>query len=235
MKQVTEELNLWACMHCETNSTISICHRQPWAGSVSSVLDWACENHWGNHMRANVLAQLKGGTKLKKMENFKFPSSVAWLCGVEGRQSTTLFETRGWTLLELKTGHALLFIGDWMTPTRPLPTGPTHSTGGSGLSLFYLYPEPILLSLRHLISSSFQYLILTDILVTYFSIHACLAWNQLSSSYPTSYIAVGWSLDEPHPFPGPTHSTRRRGVEGLWPWPWQGAGGEPGTWNIYYK
>ena len=26
---------------------------------------------------------------------------------------------------------------------RPLPTGPTHSTGGSGLSLLYLYPESI--------------------------------------------------------------------------------------------
>ena len=97
---------------------------------------------------------------------------------------------------------------------RPLPTGPTHSTGGSGLSLFFLYPESILLSLRYFIWSSFQYLILTYILVTYFSIHACLAWNQLSSSYPTSYIAVGWRLDDAHPFPGPTHSTGGGGLMG---------------------
>ena len=115
---------------------------------------------------------------------------------------------------------------------RPLPTGPTHSTGGSGLSLFYLYPEPILLSLRHLIWSSFQYLILTYILVTYFSIHACLAWNQFFSSYPTSCIAVGWGLDDAHPFPGPTHSTGGRGVDGYDHDHGRGGGGgnpEPGT------
>ena len=108
----------------------------------------------------------------------------------------------------------------------PFPQGPPIPRGG-GLSQFYLYPKSISLSLRYLIWSSFQYLILTYILVTYFSIHACLAWNQLSSSYfsihaclawnqhsssyPTSYIAVGWRLDDPHPFPGPTHSTGGRG------------------------
>ena len=109
----------------------------------------------------------------------------------------------------------------------PFPQGPPIPQGRAGLSLFYLYPESILLSLGYLIWSSFQYLILTYILVTYFSIHACLAWNQLSSSYPTrtSYIAVGWRLDDAHPFPGPTHSTGGRGVDGLWPWPWQGGWG----------
>ena len=109
---------------------------------------------------------------------------------------------------------------------RPLPTGPAHSTGEIGV---FLYPESILLLLRYLIWSSFQYLI---ILVTCFSTHACLAWNQLSSSCPTSYIAVGWRLDDAHLFPGPTHSTGGRGDDGFWPWPWQGGWGgdpEPGT------
>ena len=131
----------------------------------------------------------------------------------------------------------------------PFPQGPPIPQGGGGLSLFYLYPKSILLSLRYLIWSSFQYLILTYILVTYFSIHACPAWNQLSSSYfsihaclawnqhsssyPTSYIAVGWRLDDPRPFPGPTHSTGGRGGLMGYAWPWQGVGGGPGTWNIY--
>ena len=112
---------------------------------------------------------------------------------------------------------------------RPLPTGPTHSTGGSGLSLFFLYPESILLSLRYFIWSSFQYLILTYILVTYFSIHACLAWNQLSSSYPTSYIAVGWRLDDAHlPRAHPFHRGR-----GWWVMTMTMAGGvEGGTRNL---
>ncbi len=132
-----------------------------------------------------------------------------------------------------------------MIPVRgSLPPPP------GGFSLFYLYPQSILLFLRYLIWSSFQYLILTYILVTYFSIHACLAWNQLSSSYfsihaclawnqhsssyPTSYIAVGWRLDDPHPFPGPTHSTGGRG--GLMGYDHDhgsGGGGGPGSWNIY--
>ena len=104
----------------------------------------------------------------------------------------------------------------WGLGDDPFPqTGPTHSTGaGGGLSLFYLYPMPILLSLCYLIWYSFQYLILTYILVTYFSIHASLARNQLSSSYPTSCSAAGWKLDDPHPFPGPTHSTGGRGGMG---------------------
>ena len=33
--------------------------------------------------------------------------------------------------------------------------------------------------------------------------------------FTTSYIAVGWRLDDAHPFPGPTHSTGGRGVDGL--------------------
>ena len=115
---------------------------------------------------------------------------------------------------------------------RPLPTGPTHSTGGAGYHCSIYILNLSTLSLRYLIWSSFQSLILTYILVTYISIHACLAWNQLSSSYPTSYIAVGWRLADASPFPGPTHSTGGGGVDGLWPWPWQGGWGgdpEPGT------
>ena len=132
---------------------------------------------------------------------------------------------------------ALLFVGDWMTPTPSHRAHPFHR--GGGLSLFYLYlsyfPFVILFDLV------FKFMILTFILVTYLCIDACLAWNQLSSSYfsihqhsssyPTSYIAVGWRLDDPHPFPGPTHSTGGRGVDGLWPWPWQGGGGG-GTRNL---
>ena len=123
----------------------------------------------------------------------------------------------------------------WGLGDDPFPqTGPTHSTGaGGGLSLFYLYPMPILLSLCYLIWYSFQYLILTYILVTYFSIHASLARNQLSSSYPTSCSAAGWKLDDPHPFPGPTHSTGGRG--GWWVMTMTmagGVGGGPGTWNM---
>ena len=122
----------------------------------------------------------------------------------------------------------LLFVGDWMTPTPSHRAHPFHR-GERGITV-YLYPESILLLLRYLIWSSFQYLVLTYILVTYFSTHACLAWNQLSSSYPTSYIAVAWRLDDAHPFPGPTHSTGGRWDDGLWPWPWQGGWG--GTRNL---
>ena len=131
----------------------------------------------------------------------------------------------------------LLFVGDWMTPTPSHRAHPFHR-GERGITV-YLYPESILLLLRYLIWSSFQYLVLTYILVTYFSTHACLAWNQLSSSYPTSYIAVAWRLDDAHPFPGPTHSTGGRGDDGLWPWPWPWQGGwggdpEPGTYIYIY-
>ena len=126
----------------------------------------------------------------------------------------------------------------------PFPQGPPIPQGGAGyhcsihiLNLSY-FPFVILFDLV------FKIMILTFILVTFFSIHACLAWNQLSSSYfsihqhsssyPTSYIAVGWRLDDPHPFPGPTHSTGGRGVDGLWPWPWGVGGGdpEPGTYIL---
>ena len=121
---------------------------------------------------------------------------------------------------------------------RPLPTGPTHSTGGSGLSLFFLYPESILLSLRYFIWSSFQYLILTYILVTYFR-HTCLSCLKstffiLSYQLHCCWLEVGWRppLPRAHPF------HRGRGVDGLWPWPWQGGVGggdpEPGTYIYIY-
>ena len=124
----------------------------------------------------------------------------------------------------------------------PFPQGPPIPQGGAGyhcsiyiLNLSY-FPFVILFDLV------FKFMILTFIIVTYFSIHACLAWNQLSSSYfsihqhsssyPTSYIAVGWRLDDPHPFPVPTHSTGGRG--GWWFMTMTMAGGvggdpEPGT------
>ena len=54
-----------------------------------------------------------------------------------------------------------------------------------------------------------------------------LAWYQLISSYPTSCIAVGWRLDDPHPFPHTPPIPQGGGeVDGLWPWQWQGGWGE---------
>ena len=132
-------------------------------------------------------------------------------------------------LFHLTLPVVLLFVGDWMTPTPSHRARPFHR-GERGITV-YLYPESILLLVRYLIWSSFQYLILTYILVTYFSTHACLAWNQLSSSYPTSYIAVGWRLDDAHPFPGPTHSTGEGGGMMGYDHDQGGGGGdpEPGT------
>ena len=109
---------------------------------------------------------------------------------------------------------------------RPLPTGPTHSTGGSGLSLFYLYPQAILLSLRYRIWSSFHYLILSYILVTY------LGMKRLSRLKSTSFILsyqlhccwlkVGWRppLPRAHPF--------HRGEWGWWVMTMTMAGGVGG-------
>ena len=60
-----------------------------------------------------------------------------------------------------------------------------------------------------------------------------LAWNQLSSSYPTSCIAVGWMT--PTPSQDPPIPQEGGGLM-LWPWPWQGGWGgdpEPGTYILY--
>ena len=125
----------------------------------------------------------------------------------------------------------------------PFPQGPPIPQGGAGyhcsihiLNLSY-FPFVILFDLV------FKIMILTFILVTFFSIHACLAWNQLSSSYfsihqrsssyPTSYscwLEVGWPppLPRAHPF--------HRGEGGLMGYDHdhgRGGGGGPGTWNIY--
>ena len=97
----------------------------------------------------------------------------------------------------------LLFVGDgdWMTPD-PFATGPTHSTGESGVSLSIYILNLSYFCFVIFIWSSFQYLVLTYILVTYFSTHACLAWNQLSSSISYQLhcccLEVGMT---PHPFP----------------------------------
>ena len=97
--------------------------------------------------------------------------------------------------------HCCLLETGW---PRPLPTRPTHSTGGgAGYHCSVCILNVSYSPLRCLICSSFQYLILTYILVTYFSIHASLAWNQLASSYPTSCIAVGWSWMTPTPSQDP--------------------------------
>ena len=114
----------------------------------------------------------------------------------------------------------------------PFPQGPPIPQGGAGYHCSIYILNLSTLSLRCLIWSSFQYLILTYILVSYISIHACLAWNQLSSilSYQLHccWLEVGWR--QPLPRAHPFH--RGRGVDGLWPWPWQGGWGgdpEPGT------
>ena len=103
----------------------------------------------------------------------------------------------------------------------PFLQGPPIPQGGAGYHCSICILNLSYFPLRYLIWSSFQYLILTYILVTHFSIHVSLAWNQVSSSYPTSCIAVGWSW------------MTGEGVDELWPWPWQGGWGGPGTWNIY--
>ena len=96
----------------------------------------------------------------------------------------------------------------------PFPQGPPIPQGGAGYHCSIYILNLSTLSLRYLIWSSFQYLILTYILVTYISIHACLAWNQLSSilSYQLHccWLEVGWR----QPFPGPTHSTGGGGLMG---------------------
>ena len=114
----------------------------------------------------------------------------------------------------------------------PFPQGPPIPQGGAGYHCSIYILNLSTLSLRCLIWSSFQYLILTYILVTYISIHACLAWNQLSSILSCQlhccWLEVGWR--QPLPRAHPFH--RGRGVDGLWPWPWQGGWGgdpEPGT------
>ena len=119
-------------------------------------------------------------------------------------------------LFHLTLPVALLFVGDWMTPTPSYRAHPFHR-GGAGYHCSICILNLSYFPLRYLIWSSFQYLILTYILVilvTHFSIHVSLAWNQVSSSYPTScqLHCCRLELDDPHPFPGPTHSTGGRGL-----------------------
>ena len=87
----------------------------------------------------------------------------------------------------------------------PFPQGPPIPQGGAGYHCSIYVLNLFLLSLRHLIWSSFQYLILTYILATYFSIHACLAWNQfffiLSYQLHCLLLVGGWMT--PTPSQGP--------------------------------
>ena len=94
-------------------------------------------------------------------------------------------------------------VGWRLDDPDPFPQGPPIPQGGGGVPLFYLYPEPILLSLRCHIWSGFQYLTLTYILATYFSIHVNLAWNPLPSyQLHCCWWEVGWPppLPRAHPF-----------------------------------
>ena len=115
----------------------------------------------------------------------------------------------------------------------PFLQGPPIPQGGAGCHCSICILNLSYSPLRCLIWSSFQYLILTYILVTYFSIHASLACNQLSSSYPTSCIAVGWSWMTPTPSQDPPIPQGGGGLMGYDHDHGRGGGGGPGTWNIY--
>ena len=120
---------------------------------------------------------------------------------------------------------------------RPLPTGPTHSTGGAGYHCSIYILNLSYFQLRHLISSSFQYLILTYILVTYFSIHACLAWNHfLHLILPVTLLLVGGWM-KPTPSQGPPIPHGGGGLMGYDHDHGRGLGGnpEPGTYINDYE
>ena len=123
---------------------------------------------------------------------------------------------------------ALLFVGDWMTPTPSYRAHPFHR-GGAGyhcsiVSSTYHYISYF--ALRYLIWSSFQYLILACNLFQ----HTCFSWLK-STFFILSYQLHCCWLDDPHPFPGPTHSTGGRGVDVMTMTMAGGVGGdpEPGT------
>ena len=126
---------------------------------------------------------------------------------------------------------ALLFVGDWMTPTPSYRAHPFHRGKGAGyhcsiVSSTYHYISYF--ALRYLIWSSFQYLILTCNLFQ----HTCFSCLK-STFFILSYQLHCCWLDDPHPFPGPTHSTGGRGVDVMTMTMAGGVGGGPGTWNIY--
>ena len=134
---------------------------------------------------------------------------------------------------------ALLFVGDWMTPTPSHRAHPFHR--GGGLSLFYLYPKSILLSLRYLIWSSFQIYDLNFHSCNLFQ-HTCLSClkstffillQHTSTFFILSYqlhccwLEVGWPppLPRAHPF--------HRGEGGLMGYDNDhGRGGGGGTRNL---
>ena len=91
-------------------------------------------------------------------------------------------------LFHLTVPVALLLVGHCMAPTPSYRAHP-FQRGGYHCSIYY-------------------------ILEAHFSIHAHLAWSQLSSPYPTSCIAVGWEVGWPPPPLQRAH-----------PIPWQGGWG----------
>ena len=123
---------------------------------------------------------------------------------------------------------ALLFVGDWMTPSYR--AHPFHR--GGRVTTVQLYPSTYhyisYFALRYLIWSSFQYLILTCNLFQ----HTCFSCLK-STFFILSYQLHCCWLDDSHPFPGPTHSTGGRGVDVMTMTMAGGVGGGPGTWNIY--
>ena len=62
--------------------------------------------------------------------------------------------------------------------------------------------------------------------------HTCFSCLK-STFFILSYQLHCCWLDDPHRFPGPTHSTGGRGVDVMTMTMAGGVGGRPGTWNIY--
>ena len=62
--------------------------------------------------------------------------------------------------------------------------------------------------------------------------HTCFSCLK-STFFILSYQLHCCWLDDPHRFPGPTHSTGGRGVDVMTMTMAGGVGGGPGTWNIY--
>ena len=61
-------------------------------------------------------------------------------------------------------------------------------------------------------------------------LQSCLVWYQLTSSYPTSCIAVGWRLDDPQAFPQDPPIPQGEGA--WWAMTMTMAGGIGGTRNL---
>ena len=124
---------------------------------------------------------------------------------------------------------ALLFAGDWMTPSYK--AHPFHR--GGRVTTVQLYPQHITTYLTLPSAILFDLVSISD-LNMYCNLfqHTCFSCLK-STFFILSYQLHCCWLDDPHPFPGPTHSTGGRGVDVMTMTMAGGVGGGPGTWNIY--